>query len=98
MMTVWPALWPPAYLATTAKRSESTSTILPLPSSPHWAPSTTAVFARIRTFLDLPAARAVSTLNCCGRLSVGERGRELVQAAGCGAESFAQGETLRQGR
>ena len=27
--------------------SLSTSTIFPLPSSPHWAPSTTAVFARI---------------------------------------------------
>lgn len=40
MMTVWPALCPPAYRATTEKRSESTSTILPLPSSPHWAPTT----------------------------------------------------------
>src|ERR1700761_2398088 len=40
-------MWPPAYGATAEKRSESTSTILPLPSSPHWAPNTTAVFARI---------------------------------------------------
>src|SRR5882724_7043897 len=43
MMTVWPALWPPAYRATMEKFSERTSTILPLPSSPHWAPTMTAV-------------------------------------------------------
>src|ERR1700756_3476385 len=43
MMTVCPALWPPAYRATTGKPSESTSTILPLPSSPHCAPTMTAV-------------------------------------------------------
>src|SRR5258708_5981629 len=43
MMTVCPALWPPAYRATMEKFSERTSTILPLPSSPHWAPTITAV-------------------------------------------------------
>src|SRR6185312_5317488 len=46
-ITVWPALWPPEYRATAENRSLRTSTILPFPSSPHWAPSTTAVFARI---------------------------------------------------
>src|SRR6516162_5236965 len=43
IVTVWPALWPPEYRATTLKRSERTSTILPLPSSPHCAPIMTAV-------------------------------------------------------
>src|SRR5215469_1503444 len=43
MITVWPALCPPAYRATSEKFSDSTSTILPLPSSPHWAPTITAV-------------------------------------------------------
>ena len=36
IMTVWPALCPPAYRATQEKWSLSTSTIFPLPSSPHW--------------------------------------------------------------
>src|ERR1019366_6906257 len=43
MVTVCSALWPPEYRATTLKRSERTSTILPLPSSPHCAPTITAV-------------------------------------------------------
>src|SRR5713101_4614769 len=43
MMTVWPALCPPPYRATMEKFSEKTSTILPLPSSPHCAPTMTAV-------------------------------------------------------
>ena len=40
MTSVWPALWPPWKRTTTSARSESQSTILPLPSSPHWAPTT----------------------------------------------------------
>src|SRR6266851_6343378 len=44
MTSVWPALWPPWKRTTTSARSESQSTILPLPSSPHWAPIT-ATFA-----------------------------------------------------
>src|ERR1017187_5713196 len=43
-MTVCPALLPPAYRTTTSACSVSTSMILPLPSSPHWAP-TRIVFA-----------------------------------------------------
>src|SRR6056297_632771 len=39
--SVWPALWPPWKRATAAARSVSRSTILPLPSSPHWVPMTT---------------------------------------------------------
>ena len=41
MTSVWPALWPPWKRTTTSACSESQSTILPLPSSPHWAPTTT---------------------------------------------------------
>src|SRR5665647_2650072 len=38
---VWPALLPPWKRATTSAFSASRSVILPLPSSPHWAPTTT---------------------------------------------------------
>src|SRR4029453_2769328 len=41
MTRVWPALWPPWKRTTMSARSQSQSTILPLPSSPHWAPITT---------------------------------------------------------
>ena len=41
MTSVWPALWPPWKRTTTSARADSQSTILPLPSSPHWAPTTT---------------------------------------------------------
>src|SRR5580658_4081458 len=40
MTRVWPALWPPWNRTTISARSDSQSTILPLPSSPHWAPTT----------------------------------------------------------
>src|SRR6516162_325185 len=40
MTSVWPALWPPWKRTTTSARSQSQSTILPLPSSPHWEPTT----------------------------------------------------------
>src|SRR6478752_10119462 len=40
MTNVCPALWPPWKRTTTSARAESQSTILPLPSSPHWAPIT----------------------------------------------------------
>src|SRR5580704_9427987 len=39
--SVWPALWPPWKRTTMSACSESQSTILPLPSSPHWEPTTT---------------------------------------------------------
>ena len=41
MTSVCPALWPPWKRATAAALSVSRSTILPLPSSPHWVPTTT---------------------------------------------------------
>src|SRR3990170_6951828 len=40
-MMVWPALFPAEYLATIWAFSARRSTILPLPSSPHWPPTTT---------------------------------------------------------
>ena len=49
MTSVWPALWPPWKRTTTSACSDSQSTILPLPSSPHWEPTTTT-FAIQGTF------------------------------------------------
>src|SRR2546422_11500256 len=45
--SVWPALWPPWKRTTPCARSVSQSTILPLPSSPHWVPTTTTLRAFI---------------------------------------------------
>src|ERR1700752_3788292 len=39
--SVWPALWPPWKRTTPCALSVSQSTSLPLPSSPHWVPTTT---------------------------------------------------------
>src|SRR5579862_956424 len=50
MTSVWPALWPPWKRTTTSARSESQSTILPLPSSPHWAPITATFAMTEKTF------------------------------------------------
>src|SRR5262245_41534648 len=47
MTSVWPALWPPWNRTTTSARSDSQSTILPLPSSPHCEPMT-ATFAILK--------------------------------------------------
>ena len=46
MTSVWPALWPPWKRTTTSACSDSQSTILPLPSSPHWDPTTTTFAMR----------------------------------------------------
>src|SRR5664280_1059277 len=40
---VWPALWPPWKRTTPWALSVSQSTSLPLPSSPHWVPTTTTL-------------------------------------------------------
>src|ERR1700748_788371 len=40
---VWPALWPPWKRTTMSACSDNQSTILPFPSSPHWAPTTTTL-------------------------------------------------------
>src|SRR5690242_19825668 len=46
MTSVCPALWPPWKRATTSACSDNQSTILPFPSSPHWAPTTTTLAIR----------------------------------------------------
>src|ERR1700761_5937486 len=46
MTSVWPALWPPWKRTTTSACSDNQSTILPFPSSPHWAPTTTTLAIR----------------------------------------------------
>src|ERR1019366_5149630 len=43
MTRVWPALWPPWKRTTMSACSDNQSTILPFPSSPHWAPTTTTL-------------------------------------------------------
>ena len=44
--SVWPALWPPWKRTTPCALSVSQSTSLPLPSSPHWVPTTTTLRPR----------------------------------------------------
>src|SRR5438067_3511847 len=48
--SVWPALCPPWKRTTPCARSVSQSTILPLPSSPHWVPMTTTLRALMGLF------------------------------------------------
>src|SRR6185369_13265165 len=55
--SVWPALWPPWKRTTTSARSESQSTILPLPSSPHWAPITATFAIGVSLNLFFPGRR-----------------------------------------
>ncbi|CPL29264.1 Uncharacterised protein [Bordetella pertussis] len=61
--SVWPALWPPWKRTTPCTDSASQSTILPLPSSPHWVPITTTFLLILRINIEflgksgnLPAA------------------------------------------
>src|SRR5437870_233954 len=46
---VWPALLPPWKRTTTSARSASRSMTLPLPSSPHWAPTITVPGIAVRS-------------------------------------------------
>src|SRR5262249_40919957 len=46
MTRVWPALCPPWKRTTMSACSDNQSTILPFPSSPHWAPTTTTLAIR----------------------------------------------------
>src|SRR5579883_106633 len=56
MTSVWPALWPPWKRTTTSARSQSQSTIFPLPSSPHWAPITATLAILAETFREAESA------------------------------------------
>src|SRR3954453_8411228 len=53
MTSVWPALWPPWKRTTPWALSVSQSTSLPLPSSPHWVPTTTT-FLPVVTLMLVP--------------------------------------------
>src|SRR5258708_34552146 len=81
MTSVWPALWPPWKRTTTSARSESQSTILPLPSSPHWAPTTT-------TLLMGPALRFLSLGRALARFhgALGRREMAAAEPAGLGGD------------
>src|SRR5947208_1189788 len=85
--TVCPALAPPWYRTTRSARSARTSTILPLPSSPHWAPTTTTHWVFGPNTLDspdgnkkAPAAGAKVPGPCpgilCGKLSSAQDARQ----------------------
>src|SRR4051812_32530645 len=67
MTRVWPALWPPWKRTTTSACSDSQSTILPLPSSPHWAPTTTT-FATPTPRAKSPGGRPGRSENLAGSL------------------------------
>src|SRR5271169_1256578 len=54
MTRVWPALWPPWKRTTISACSDSQSTILPLPSSPHWDPTTTTFAIRRASCVSAP--------------------------------------------
>src|SRR3546814_2660605 len=58
--SVWPALWPPWKRTTAPMSCVSRSTILPLPSSPHCAPSTTTDCPISRLLLRLGEAAAAA--------------------------------------
>src|SRR5262245_47050463 len=55
--SVCPALWPPWKRTTPSALSVSQSTILPLPSSPHWVPTTTTLFAMLSRASPITADR-----------------------------------------
>src|SRR4051812_8766610 len=90
--SVCPALWPPWKRTTTSARSDSQSTILPLPSSPHCAPTTATL-----PMLSLPPRSGLR--RCYGnRLAAGQYvvaakparlGRPIRARSQCGDRSPA---------
>src|SRR5215475_5132742 len=87
--TVWPALLPPWYRTTTLTCGVMTSTTLPLPSSPHCAPTTTmlAIACSCAQLLEVPARLAQDladvqlALAAAGQLDVEERAGSRARAA-----------------
>src|SRR5258706_11112475 len=86
MTSVWPALCPPWKRTTPCARSVSQSTILPLPSSPHWVPMTTTLRALILLFHH---ARDAAQINGKARRGprAAERLADLVIAPAAGGRS-----------
>src|SRR6187397_832085 len=81
MTKVWPALWPPWKRTTMSACSDNQSTILPLPSSPHWDPTTTTLAIRI------PSLRSPRTLEAgCHR-----PGPPSDKGSLCGRQAKVQG-------
>src|SRR5688500_11515942 len=83
MTSVWPALCPPWKRTTMSACSESQSTILPLPSSPHWEPTTTT-FAIVLAAPHVHAHAESQTGRCTFgyRLKVAEARREARKPRG----------------
>src|SRR5665648_58666 len=71
---VWPALLPPWKRATTSAFSASRSVILPLPSSPHWAPTTTVPGT-------LPSVQDASRGDHAGRRGLDQASRDAGAVA-----------------
>src|SRR5690606_10487749 len=72
--SVWPALWPPWKRTTPWTDSASQSTILPLPSSPHWVPITTTFLLIVRIDIEFLGKSG----NLPAALS-GKRGSQFLQ-------------------
>src|SRR4051812_27068203 len=62
--SVWPALWPPWKRTTPCAISVSQSTSLPLPSSPHWVPTTTTLRPVVLFITVLDAENVSDGLDC----------------------------------
>src|ERR1700710_523896 len=90
MTSVWPALWPPWKRATPCAWSVSQSTTLPLPSSPHWVPTTTT----------LRPSAGMGVLPCCIKLGDQEKdsaARQGRSGGDSGGRERAQGPSVVDG-
>src|SRR4051812_6099836 len=67
--SVWPALWPPWKRTTPWAISVSQSTSLPLPSSPHWVPTTTTL-RPVVLFMEKLGKKNLEGFNCPGAAGV----------------------------
>src|SRR5215218_3216824 len=78
--SVCPALWPPWKRTTTSARCDSQSTIFPLPSSPHWAPTTATLAISVSCSGVLPSDR--TRLAAVQHVTATEPARLLVPVGG----------------
>src|SRR4051794_18042728 len=95
-MIVWPALLPPWKRTTTSACSASRSMTLPLPSSPHWAPTTTVPGIAVQSvgawgLRHVPAQGALRRVGCLV-------GHAEGLAAQVGADDRQDGAHLLQAR
>src|SRR5690606_5856865 len=87
MTRVWPALWPPWKRTTAPISSVSRSTILPLPSSPHCAPSTTT---------DWPMAMTPLLRAAIGAAGLVGSGTKCMWAGSIGEPAATPGQTRKK--